>query len=150
MLNPRSAERLLVDGEAIKARAPETAASFNAQLGATLSAKTLAAVQRVCSRDANVARRVERLIRDEALSKVTAAEVRSALPDAGLTKTDFGNRERCKPLRTAMPLCSSISPPTSITSRDSTRLHAGSRRTWKIRKRDRPRTSDIAKRPRQR
>jgi hypothetical protein len=90
VLNPRSAERLLVDADAVKARAPETAASFNAQIGATLSAQTLAAVQRVCSQDANVARRVERLIRDEALSKVNAARVRSALPDAGLSKTDFG------------------------------------------------------------
>jgi hypothetical protein len=90
VLNPRSAERLLVDAEAVKARAPETAASFNAQLGASLSAPTVAAVQRVCSHNANVARRVERLIRDEALSRVTAAEVRAALPDAGLTKTDFG------------------------------------------------------------
>lgn len=90
VLNPRSAERLLVDAEAVKARAPETAASFNATLGATLSAKTVAAVQRVCSHNANVARRVERLVRDEALSKVTAAAVRSALPDAGLSKADFG------------------------------------------------------------
>jgi hypothetical protein len=90
VLNPRSAERLLVDAEAVKARAPETAASFNATLGATLSAKTVAAVQRVCSHNANVARRVERLVRDEALSKVTAAAVRSALPDAGLSKVDFG------------------------------------------------------------
>jgi hypothetical protein len=90
VLNPRSAERLLVDAEAVKARAPETAASFKAQLGAGLSAPTVAAVQRVCSHNANVARRVERLIRDEALSRVTAAEVRAALPDAGLAKTDFG------------------------------------------------------------
>lgn len=90
VLNPLSAERLLVDAEAVKARAPETAASFNAQIGATLSGQTVAAVQRVCSHNANVARRVERLIRDEALGKVTAAEVRYALPDAGLSKPDFG------------------------------------------------------------
>jgi hypothetical protein len=90
VLSPRSAERLLVDAEAVKARAPETAASFNAQLGATLSPQTVSAIQRVCSHNANIARRVERLIRDEALSRVTAAEVRSALPDAGLAKTDFG------------------------------------------------------------
>ncbi len=90
VLNPRIAERLLVDAEAVKARAPETAASFKAQLGASLSAPTVVAVQRVCSHNANVARRVERLIRDEALSRVTAAEVRTALPDAGLAKTDFG------------------------------------------------------------
>jgi hypothetical protein len=91
VLSPRSAERLLVDAEAVKERAPETTASFNAQIGAKLSSPTVAAVQRVCSHNANVARRVERLIRDEALSRVTAAEVRAALPDAGLAKTDFGS-----------------------------------------------------------
>lgn len=90
VLNPRGVERLLVDAEAVKERAPETAASFNAMIGVKLSPKTLAAVQRICSHNANVARRVERLIRDEALGKVTAAEVRAALPDAGLSKTDFG------------------------------------------------------------
>jgi hypothetical protein len=90
VLNPRGVERLLVDAEAIKARAPETAASFNATIGAGLSAQTVTAIQRVCSHNANVARRVERLIRDERLSQVSAAEVRKALPDAGLSKTDFG------------------------------------------------------------
>ncbi len=90
VLSPRSAERLLIDADAVKARAPETAASFKAQLGAKLTAPTVTAVERICSHNANIARRVERLIRDEALGKVTAAEVRAALPDAGLAKTDFG------------------------------------------------------------
>lgn len=90
ILSPRSAERLLVDADAVKARASQTAASFDTKVGAKLTPKTLIAVQRVCSQNANVARRVERLVRDGALGKVTAAKVRAALPDAGLFKTDFG------------------------------------------------------------
>jgi len=90
VLKPRSTERLLVDAEAIKGRAKETAASFKAAMGAGLSNQTITAVQRVCSHNANVARRVERLIRDETLSKVTAAEVRHALHDARLPQTAFG------------------------------------------------------------
>jgi hypothetical protein len=98
VLRPRSAERLLVDADAVKARAPQTAASFNSKVGATLTAPTLSAVQRVCSKNANVARRVERLVRDGALGNVTAAKVRDALPDAGLSATDFGTSG---PLRAA-------------------------------------------------
>jgi hypothetical protein len=90
VLEPRQVERLFVDADAVKARAPQTAATFSKKLGAGLSAPTLTAVQRVCSQNANVARRVERLIRDGALAKVTAKEVRAALPDAGLSASDFG------------------------------------------------------------
>jgi hypothetical protein len=90
VLNPRGIERLLVDADAVKLRAPETAASFKTKLAAGLSSQTISAVQRVCSHNANVARRVERLNRDGALANVTAAGVRAALPDAGLSKADFG------------------------------------------------------------
>jgi hypothetical protein len=90
VLRPRSAERLLVDADAVKARAPQTSASFDAKVAATLTGPTVSAVQRICSKNANVGRRVERLVRDGALNNVTAAKVRAALPDAGLSKTDFG------------------------------------------------------------
>lgn len=90
VVDPRKVERLLVDAEAVKARAPETAAGFEAALGAKLTPATRGAIERVCSHNANVARRVERLIRDETLGNVTAAAVRAALPSAGLSPTDFG------------------------------------------------------------
>jgi hypothetical protein len=88
--NPRRVEGLLVDADAVKKRAPETAKQFDSNLGASLTAPTRDAIERVCSHNANVARRVERLIRDGALGSVTASKVRAALPDAGLSKDDFG------------------------------------------------------------
>jgi hypothetical protein len=90
VLEPRQLETLLIDADAVKARAGATAGSFATKLGANLAADTVSAVERVCSHNANVARRVERLIRDGDLGRVTADEVRSALPDAGLQATDFG------------------------------------------------------------
>jgi len=90
VLNPRRVEQLLVDADEVKARAPQTTQAFAQKLAAPLSPSTVDAVQRACSRNANVARRVERLIRDGALSRVTASEVRAALPDAGLKRSDFG------------------------------------------------------------
>jgi Domain of unknown function (DUF4868) len=91
VLQPRQLETLLIDAEAVKARASSTAASFRKKLKAALASQTATAVERVCSHNANVARRVERLLRDGELSRVTAAEVRKALPDAGLRPNDFGS-----------------------------------------------------------
>jgi hypothetical protein len=90
VLHPATVERLFVDAEAVKARAPQTTAAFAKKLAAKMGAKTEEAVERVCSNNANVGRRVERLNRDGALSNVTEAAVRAALPDAGLSKTEFG------------------------------------------------------------
>lgn len=90
VLNPPAAERLLVDANAVKARAPKAAASFKAQLGAPVDGPTMDWVERVCSHNAIIGRRVERLIRDGGLANVTAAGVRAALPNAGLSKTAFG------------------------------------------------------------
>lgn len=90
VLDPRACERLLVDADAVKRRAPQAVATFKQKMDAGLTSKTVDAVVRVCSNDANIARRVERLTRDGGLSTVTATEVRSALPDAGLTANDFG------------------------------------------------------------
>jgi hypothetical protein len=91
VLEPRRVETLLIDADAVKARAGATVASFATKVDATLSTETVTAIERVCSHNANVARRVERLIRDGDLSKVTAEDVRSALPDAGLAVNDFGS-----------------------------------------------------------
>jgi hypothetical protein len=92
VINPQGAERLLVDADAVKARAPQTAKKFRQDLGAKLSNRTALAVQRVCSHNAFTARRVERLIGDGALQNVSAAEVRAALPEAGLPSNAFGLR----------------------------------------------------------
>lgn len=90
VMRPRTIELLLVDADAVKARAPQTVQAFNRKLKAKLTPTTISAVQKVCSQNANVARRVERLVRDGALAKVTAAEVRAALPDAGLSRNALG------------------------------------------------------------
>lgn len=90
VLRPRSTERNFVDADAVKARAPQTASSFDSKIAASLAPATLDAIQRVCSQDANVARRAERLIRDDMLKNVSAAKVRAALPDARLAKEDMG------------------------------------------------------------
>lgn len=90
LVDPRRVERLFVDADAVKARAGDTADAFARNLGARLTPTTTAAIHSVCSRNANVARRVERLNRDGALSRVSAERVRAALPDALLGKDDFG------------------------------------------------------------
>jgi hypothetical protein len=88
--SPRLVERLFVDADAVKSRAGADAAAFSAALGAALSKETVAAIERVCSKNANIGRRVERLIRDGTLASVSAADVRSALGDAGLPAGEFG------------------------------------------------------------
>jgi hypothetical protein len=90
VLQPRQVENLLIDAEAVKQRASVTVASFGETLKAPLTGPTLDALEHVCSHNANVARRVERLIRDGDLEKVTAAKVRAALPDARLPPNTFG------------------------------------------------------------
>lgn len=90
IINPDRTERLFVDAEAVKARAPLTAQDFASDLGAPLSAPTAVAIERVCSKNAHTARRVERLIAEGDLPKIKASDLRHALPDAGLTTDSFG------------------------------------------------------------
>jgi hypothetical protein len=90
VLSPRPIERLFIDADAIKRRAPQIASSFASKVSAALTSKTVNAIEAVISKNANVGRRVERLTRDGALARVTAAEVRAALPDAGLPGDAFG------------------------------------------------------------
>lgn len=92
LLAPRRAERLFVDAEEVKKRAPQTAKKFGTGLGASISASTALAVERVCSHNAFTARRVERLIEGGNLSAVTGPAVRKALPDAGLPEDAFGKK----------------------------------------------------------
>jgi hypothetical protein len=96
VLAPSRAERLFVDAEEVKKRAPQTAKKFGADLAASLSAPTTLALERICSHNAFTARRVERLVKDGNLGAVSASEVRAALPDAGLPKNAFGQRGALK------------------------------------------------------
>lgn len=96
VLSPSRAERLFVDADEVKKRAPQTAKKFGAGLAASLSAPTALAVERVCSHNAFTARRVERLIEGGNLGAISAPEVRDALPDAGLPKNAFGQRGALK------------------------------------------------------
>ncbi len=89
--SPRSVENLLIDAAAVKARAPQTTSAFVGKLSARLSGTTIDAIERVCSNNAVIARRVERLTRDGTLSNVTLAKIRQALPSAALAATDFGS-----------------------------------------------------------
>lgn len=88
---PRAVENLLIDADAVKARAPQTTQAFAGKLSAPLSSTTLDAVERVCSHNAVIARRVERLVRDGTLAHVTLDKVRQALPNAALDPGDFGS-----------------------------------------------------------
>jgi hypothetical protein len=90
VLRPQQAEQLFVDAEAVKKRAPQTVKKFEGGLKAKLSTPTSVAVERVCSKNAFVARRVERLIVGGNLESITAAKVRKALPNAGLGEDAFG------------------------------------------------------------
>jgi hypothetical protein len=87
---PDRADRLFVDAEEVKRRAPQVAKRFAKDLGAGLTAETATAVERVCSHNAPVTRRVERLIAEGNLSTVKAPSLRRALPDAGLPEDAFG------------------------------------------------------------
>ncbi|HVW46835.1 MAG TPA: hypothetical protein VHA76_07275 [Solirubrobacterales bacterium] len=91
VLRPEQTERLFVDADEVKRRAPETVGRFAKDIGARLSADTVMAVERVCSRNAFTARRVERLLAEGVLREVNAAEVREGLHDAGLAADAFGS-----------------------------------------------------------
>jgi hypothetical protein len=90
LLSPDHAERLFVDADAVKRRAPDLAKKFNTKLKARISGNTAVAIERVLSHNSLSGRRVERLLREGRLPEVTAAEVRRALPDAGMDTDAFG------------------------------------------------------------
>ncbi len=90
IFHPQALERLLIDAEEIKARAPQIAAKFSAGLAAKLSATASALVEAACSRNSNVGRRVERMNRAAALVSMTEAKLREGLKDAHLPSGTFG------------------------------------------------------------
>lgn len=100
VFEPRKIERLLIDAQAVKDRAPEIAASLELKLPARMAPETITAIEAACSHNANIARRVERIVRDQGLSGVTASRIRDALPDAGFSRSAFG---ASGPLRVRSP-----------------------------------------------
>lgn len=90
VINPGRAEAVFVDADAVKKRAPQTAAAFTSGLAASVTQNTADAIERLCSKNFFVARRVERLNAAGGLGAVNATELRGALPDAGLTTSAFG------------------------------------------------------------
>ena len=80
--HPRQIERLFIDADAVKKRAPATTAAFEKAIAAGLTSTTTDSILRVCQKNSNVARRVERLVRDDTLKNVTEQSIRDSLSDA--------------------------------------------------------------------
>lgn len=74
----------------MKARAPQIASKFVGGLKAPVSAATSTWIEKVCSENSNVGRRVERLNRTADLSAMTVKSLRAGLRDAKLGKNAFG------------------------------------------------------------
>jgi Kiwa KwaB-like protein len=90
IFRPQTIERLFVDAAEVKARAGQFTATFRKKLGAQLSNSTATWIEKACSQNSNVGRRVERLNRHGALQNISAAELRKGLADAKLPKAAFG------------------------------------------------------------
>jgi hypothetical protein len=91
IFHPQTLERLLIDADEMKARAPLISAKFSTGIGAKLSTATETWIEKACSQNSNVGRRVERMNRTASLSAMTAKELRAGLRDAKLPKTTFGS-----------------------------------------------------------
>lgn len=90
IFKPQRLELLFVDAEEIKRRAPAIVAKFTQGLQASLSTGAATWIEKACSENSNVGRRVERLNRTASLGSMTIAKLRSGLPDAKLEAKDFG------------------------------------------------------------
>ena len=90
IFHPQTLERLLIDADEVKARAPQTTTKFAAGIAATLSSSTATWIEKACSQNSNVGRRVERLNRGARLGSMTAAKLRDGLKDAKLSPGTFG------------------------------------------------------------
>lgn len=93
IFQPQRLERLLIDADEIKARAPQIVAKFAQGLGAPLSLGAATWIERACSQNSNVGRRVERLNRTAALGSMTIAKLRAGLPAAKLPRGAFGTAQ---------------------------------------------------------
>jgi ribosomal protein S20 len=102
VIHPERVERLFVDAEEVKRRAPESVKRFVKKFAATVSPKTADALAHACSHNAPLTRRVERLISEANLGSMKASKVRSALPDAGLSADSFGKSGALKAESDAM------------------------------------------------
>lgn len=90
IFQPQRLERLLVDAEKVKARAPETASKFGTGLAAKLGRSTPKWIRQACAMNANVGRRVERLNRYADLELMTVDALRAGLKEAKLPADAFG------------------------------------------------------------
>jgi hypothetical protein len=90
VFKPQSLERLLIDAAEVKARAPQIASKFTSGLKASVSSATGTWIEKVCSDNSNVGRRVERLNRTADLGAMNVVSLRAGLKDARLGKTAFG------------------------------------------------------------
>jgi hypothetical protein len=92
VVNPDRVERLFVDAEEVKRRAPQSVKRFVAEFAASVSPKTASSLEHACSHNAPLTRRIERLISEANLATIKGPQVRAALPDAGLKEDAFGKR----------------------------------------------------------
>ena len=90
IFQPQRIERLFIDAEEIEKRAPQITAKFAAGIGAKLSPQTTTWIEKVCSENSNVGRRVERMNRTARLSTMSVDELREGLADAKLSDDTFG------------------------------------------------------------
>lgn len=90
IFRPQRLERLLIDADEIKARAPQIASKFATGVSAQFSPATATWIEKACSHNSNVGRRVERLNRTGALKSMTAAKLRAGMSAAKLPKDAFG------------------------------------------------------------
>ena len=93
IFHPQTLERLFIDADEIKARAPQIAAKFEAGLSAKLSSKTGTWIEKACSDNSNVGRRVERLNRTAALRTMSVDKLRAGLSEARLPANAFGSKK---------------------------------------------------------
>lgn len=90
IFQPQRLERLLVDADKVKARAPQIATKFGAGVAASLGRGTTKWIKEACAQNANVGRRVERLNRYADLGLMTAGALRAGLAHAQLRADAFG------------------------------------------------------------
>lgn len=88
--NPQSVERLFVDADHVKALAPALAASIQKKSKLSMTSQSQDWIERACAENVNVARRVQRLIRDGTASSIDAKRLRAGLKDAKLPNDSFG------------------------------------------------------------
>jgi hypothetical protein len=90
VFKPQSLERLLIDAAEVKRRAHQIATTFTGGLKASVSSATETWIEKVCSDNSIVGRRVERLNRNAELGSMDVASLRAGLRDARVDKNAFG------------------------------------------------------------